>query len=275
MAVRDSFGGRQGQTGGRLRFLLTDAHAHIGSGAEVEERLRSQIPSMVCAGNPREAGRLESILIKDNLDILIPTYGLHPWYADLAALKMMQPFLERSTVIGEIGMDSVWCEAPLKLQQEVFEYQLSFAGEHHRPVILHTKGQEKTIADLIRRYPNSYLVHWYSSEAYQEYYLEMDCCFSIGPDVWWNPAVRKLAGNVPTDRLLIETDGMGAVQWAYGEAAEEQKGLQVPSTVEEALANTLKTVSEIRGTECNLLAEQIRANFLRFCGKAYHEPGNG
>lgn len=44
---------------GGWEHLLTDAHAHIGSMAEVEERLNSRIPSMVSAGyrRGRETGR--------------------------------------------------------------------------------------------------------------------------------------------------------------------------------------------------------------------------
>lgn len=225
---------------------------------------------MVSAGYPQEAERLEEIRRRqDNAGILIPTYGLHPWHADLEALKRMEPFLEHSMLIGEIGMDSVWCEVPLNLQREVFEYQLALAGGKGRPVILHTKGQEKTIADIIRKYPNRYLVHWYSSEFWQEEYLDLDCYFSIGPDVWWNSAVRKLAQRVPADRLLIETDGMGAVRWAYEEADAKgsRSGLvQLPQTLETALRNTLETVAGIRETECLALAKQIRENFLRFCG---------
>lgn len=256
------------QAGSCLSFPLTDAHAHIGSAEEVAERVRKQIPTMVSAGNPQEAGRLEAILASGKAaGLLIPTYGLHPWHADQEAWKQMQPFLEQSTVIGEIGMDSVWCRTPLVLQQEIFELQLAFAREKQRPVILHTKGEEKTIAEIIRQYPNTYLVHWYSSGSDLEKYLEMDCYFSIGPDVWWNPAVRTLAKEIPTDRILIETDGMHAVHWAYEEADTRGKAvhpLPIPSTVEEALENTLETVAEIRGTDCRLVAEQIRTNFKRF-----------
>lgn len=40
-------------------------------------------------------------------------------------------------------MDSVWCDVDLKIQKEVFEKQLQFAQALNKPVILHTKGQEK------------------------------------------------------------------------------------------------------------------------------------
>lgn len=251
-----------------MEYRLTDAHTHMGSGAEIEERMNSRIPSLVCAVNPQEARRLDKIQERPEArGILLPTYGLHPWHADRASLEEMQPFLQRAQIIGEIGMDSVWCEVPLDIQREVLEYQLSFAMEHHRPVILHTKGQEREIADIIRYYPNTYLVHWYSSEEHQETYLDLDCYFSVGPDVWWNPAVRKLAQRVPIDRILIETDGMGAVRWAYEEAGADKKTAvspQVPLTLKEALGNTLGTVAAIRQMESSQLAKQMEDNFFCF-----------
>lgn len=268
MACDGFFKDRSQERGGR-QHLLTDAHAHIGSMTEIEERLCRRIPSMISVGCPQEAEQLNGILGPRECDgVLIPTYGLHPWHANRDALKRMEPYLECSDLIGEIGMDSVWCEVPLELQREVFEYQLAYACENSKSVILHTKGQEKAIAGILRKYPNRYLVHWYSSELWQEDYLDLDCYFSIGPDVWWNPAVRKLAQQVSEDRLLIETDGMGAVRWAYEEADANQIGFGVrksPQTLEAALGNTLETVAGIRGTGCQALADQIGKNFRRFC----------
>ena len=57
----------------------------------------------------------------------------------------MLPLLKQASIIGEIGMDSVWCDVDLEIQKEVFEKQLQLAKEWDKPVILHTKGQEKTI----------------------------------------------------------------------------------------------------------------------------------
>ncbi len=37
----------------------------------------------------------------------------------------------------------------------------------------------------------------------------------------WNPAVQKVAEQVPENRILIETDGMEAVDWAYEEGKKQ------------------------------------------------------
>ncbi len=118
-------------------------------------------------------------------------------------------------VIGEIGMDSVWCDVPLSKQEKVFCAQLELASALKKPVVLHTKGQEKKIAGLIRNYENTYLVHWYSGEEGLSEFLELDCYFTVGPDVFYNPSVQRAARLAPENRLLVETDGCSAVKWAY------------------------------------------------------------
>ena len=53
-------------------------------------------------------------------------------------------------MVGEIGMDSVWCQVPLPIQERVFREQLAMACSLKKPVVLHTKGQEKAIASILK-----------------------------------------------------------------------------------------------------------------------------
>ena len=146
-------------------------------------------------------------------------------------------------------------------------YLLAIACQMKKPVILHTKGEEDRIASILPEYPNTYLVHWYSCEEYLDQYLALGCYFSIGPDVLWNPPVRTLADRVPQNRILIETDGMGAVKWAY-EAPEAPKNSQLADArentknVEDALTHTLLETAAIRQTKPGVLAKQIQKNLI-------------
>lgn len=253
---------------------LCDAHAHIGEEKELMERKRLQIPSLICASTPLEAVRLQEIAENPAYSpFILPTYGLHPWQADKYNVSDIEPFFKMCDVIGEIGMDSVWCHVPLAIQERVFREQLLLAEQLHKPVILHTKGQEKQIADIIKDYENTYLVHWYSSMEHLEDYLALNCYYSIGPDVWWNEAVRRVAALVPLERILVETDGMGAVKWAY-DMAEISKEV-LPGSVcarrdsvasaSEALISTMEVMAGIRGISLEAMREQVCANFERFC----------
>lgn len=215
------------------RLRLSDAHAHITSKEDLKDRRHYSIPTLFSAGTPKEAEEVFQLVKKGSptvrhpapksfpeensaepYGIFLPTCGLHPWHAAAYSLEEMLPYLTAAPIVGEIGMDSVWCDIPLALQEEVFRAQLRLACEQNKPVILHTKGQERQIASILKEYPNHYLVHWYSSEEAPDDYLALDCYFSIGPDVWWNPAVQQTAVRIPQNRLLIETDGLEAVRWA-------------------------------------------------------------
>jgi len=284
-------------------LVLCDAHMHLGTEEEWEERKRHGIFSMVCGSTPAEAERILSKIrgeIGEAAGIsgtsetskvskvskasgpgFLPSFGLHPWHAADWEVADMSRYFSRCSVIGEIGMDSVWCQVPLDTQERVFRQQLSIASELKKPVILHTKGEEERIARIIQEYPNQYLVHWYSCEEHLEEYLKLDCYFSIGPDIWWNPAVQTVARKAPLDRLLLETDGMNAVKWAYEEApscpARDQDGQKqerteissrlsqfqhpmVPKSAKAALTATLEATAKLRNLPPEELSRQVYKN---------------
>ena len=276
-------------------WMLSDAHGHVGDEAERQERRQSGILSLICASTPSEAEQLFCHCLEpESESCLVPACGIHPWYADRYDLKDMKPWILRCPAVGEIGMDCVWCRVPLNIQEQKFRQQLELAAETGKPVILHTKGQEKEVADAIRQYPNRYLVHWYSCERHLEDYLDLDCWFSVGPDVWWNRAVQRVAETVPIDRLLVETDGLGAVKWAWeqgrkqlgqrrdglsgsrrdrkeggfvpdGEAVETetaQPGKKPENSVSASLSHTLKSVADIRGIDPETAGRRFRDNLV-------------
>ncbi len=242
-------------------WVLSDAHTHVGTEAERRERQEKGIVSLVCASAPEEA----RILFSHDFKYLIPTCGVHPWYAHKWTLEQMKGWMEKCPVIGEVGMDSVWCSVPLSLQEDVFCQQLYMACGWNKPVILHTKGQEKQIARMIKEYPNRYLVHWYSCEEYLEDYVSLGCYFSIGPDVMWNRAVRKVAEKVPRDRLLTETDGMEAVKWAYeeGKRVWDRQENSVSAALRETVRETSKILGMDPGDGSRMFKENLVSGFLK------------
>lgn len=268
-------------------LLLCDAHAHFLSQEEFGDRIQNRIPTLFNAANPAEARQLFSLCQTRHVpaaspicksDFVFLSCGLHPWDADSFSCSELLPFFRQVPVIGEIGMDSVWCTVPLSLQEKQFHRQLAFACEYKKPVLLHTKGQERTIASIIKEYPNQYLVHWYSSPEPPEDFLALGCYVSIGPDVFWNPAVRQTAVLVPEDRLLIETDGLSAVRWAYEEAPRSvqpffRSALGASAANDALLARqsllvTLETIAALRGTSAERLSSCILRNFQQFVTQA-------
>lgn len=194
---------------------------------------------------------------------LIPTYGIHPWNSHRVKFEQMEPYLHECSVIGEIGMDSVWCKVPLDIQETIFRKQLDVAEKRQVPVILHTKGQEKQIAEIVSDYTMPLLVHWYSCDRYLEMYLKKDCYFTIGPDIGFKRIAEELAKAVPLNRLLIETDGVVSISWVTRKQARSE---DVPPT----LHRILDSIAKLRNISKEALRDQVNQNFREFLKKNHN-----
>lgn len=143
---------------GQMRVL--DMHAHLAflTGSETEKweqkkmaayeagkkeldfRYQNGIATCLSSGTPAEWVYTRQF---QNREELLLSFGIHPWYADQPLTEKMQEAYSECDYIGEIGMDSVWCDIPLDIQQKRLEEQLQIAADLKKPVLLHTKGRRK------------------------------------------------------------------------------------------------------------------------------------
>lgn len=237
--------------------MMYDAHFHTDACAFLDFLAQQLIQGIVNASSPQEYLRLSAWL--KQLEGIRISAGIHPWDSDRVSWEEMRVILEQVQIIGEIGLDNVWCEVdPLK-QYEIFERQLAYASKHHKPVILHLKGMEKEALPLLRKYQNKYFVHWYSCDAYLDEYIALDCYFSIGPSVYKDRAVQQVAKSVPLDRLLLESDGISALSWS--------ENRQVQMT--EYLALMKRSVAYIEALKGHMNMEtQLNQNLMHFISYA-------
>lgn len=230
---------------------LVDAHAHFEAPEELP--FRRDVLTLFCGTDPDSARRALALAGPG----VVPCCGLHPWRADRYAVRDMLPFIEQSPVLGEIGLDSVWCDVDMDLQRAAFEAQLDLAEALERPVVLHVKGMEEEAARRLERRRVRKLAHWYSCEHHLERYIRQDCWFTVGPDWATNPAVKQVIERVPLNRLLTETDGVGALGWALGRKAG-------PEDIAPALEGELHAIAEARGIAPEEAAAIVGQNLLQF-----------
>lgn len=237
-------------------MTVYDAHAHEEAGSEIQSAVRQRlgIHTLLSCGTPREARRGEALATRYPIYAL--SAGVHPWHADSVCFEEMLPFMERAALVGEIGMDSEWCGISPDIQRDVFLRQLAWAQAAGKAVILHTKGCEEEIARLIEPFDLPVVVHWYSGdESALERFLAKGCFFTLGPDALQNPAVQAVARRALLERLLFETDGIGAVCWALGETPVEALG--------DVLERSVRFVAGMRGLEPGALARIANRNWER------------
>ena len=226
--------------------MIVDAHAHIDAD-------RPNVLTVLCGTEPESAAKV--IAMKS--DRVIASCALHPWYADRFSVSDMLPFIGASPVLGEIGLDSVWTDTPMDAQRKVFLEQLDLAQKLGKPVVLHTKGMEREIAGIIEKYDLRKLVHWYSCGKYLDLYLRQDCWFTVGPDHAVNPAVRQVIERAPLSRLLTETDGLSAVEWALNRSVQ-------PEEIEDVLRGELNAIAEIKGVSVEEAEAAVYRNLMNF-----------
>ena len=229
-----------------MRFCaIIDAHVHADA---------ALLPYLgLCVVNARTPK--EYVFLKQAGQPLISA-GIHPWDAATVSLQEMEPILREAAAIGEIGLDCVWCDTNLDVQRAVFHRQLQLAAEWGKPVILHTKGMEREVLETIRRYPNRYLVHWYSQEEYLEDYIRLGCWFTVGPQLE-DAEVCTVAKRVPYDRLLMESDGLEGLRWGQNRQVTAE---EYPCIMDGLLEN----IAELRGENAPELAEQMKYTLQTF-----------
>lgn len=150
--------------------------------------------------------------------------GIHPNSSqdfDEAIIESLRALASRSKVlaIGEIGLDYHWGKSPKHLQRLAFERQLELASSLELPVIIHNRDASCDVMAVLEAWAVTApaelkgrlgVLHSFSAcAAIAARALELGFYLGFtGPLTFKNAgALRELAGQVPPERLLIETDG--------------------------------------------------------------------
>jgi TatD DNase family protein len=161
----------------------------------------------------REMGRASGFII--------PTFGIHPRKSGAAPadLGRLDPYLDSSAIIGETGMDDYWFrEVDLAAQERVFTYILDHCEKQQKYCVIHTKGAEERICDILAAYKKVRpVIHWYSGplDVYKKllarrYYVTFGC------EVYYSPYIRELLSLTPPELILSETDNPSSEPWLGG-----------------------------------------------------------
>ena len=257
---------------------LSDAHAHLSTDDAQEELARRRernILTCFSAGTPAEWERMTRLIAQtaDSEDdaAFLTSFGIHPWEAASHEPEACEEAFAQCAAIGEIGLDTVWCEAPLSRQTAVFEKQLQLAADLHKPIVLHTKGAEALVADMVRGFPEPVLVHWYSGplDAFERF-ADQDCYFTLGPDCSNGDELnRAMMTALPLKRILVETDGIEGITWAIDESPRLARSIarfynEDASLIEAALLASIHALADARSIAPQNAAAQLQQNMRKF-----------
>lgn len=203
--------------------MLFDTHVHLNDEQfnedlqEVIERAKEAgISYMVVVGFNRPTIERAISLVKE-YDFLYASIGWHPVDAidmtdeDLAWIEEMAAN-PKVVALGEMGLDYHWDKSPHDVQKEVFRRQIGLAKKLKLPIIIHNRDATEDVVQILREENAEEvggIMHCFSGSAETaKECIEMNFHISLGGPVTFKNAKKpkRVAMEVPLDRLLIETD---------------------------------------------------------------------
>ncbi len=201
---------------------VIDSHVHLDARqfiGEVDETIaRAQaagVEKMIQIGCDLASSQFSLALARKH-DGVFPAIGFHP--SDLSDYDQHEPAWiqlvaqPEVVAIGEIGLDYHWDHFPREEQKRVFLRQLDVAKQYHKPVIIHDRDAHGDIIEILRqesKYLPGGVMHCFSG-SWEMAKLCLNWGFYIsfaGPLTFpKSNKLKEIAGLVPLDRILIETD---------------------------------------------------------------------
>ena len=114
--------------------------------------------------------------------------------------------------VGETGLDFYWCKEPLDWQRDRFRRHIAAARKAGKPLIIHARDAESAALEILKEEKAGdlgFVMHCFCGT------LETaEGVVAAGGHVSFtgnltfkkNEMLREIAGKIPLDRLLIETD---------------------------------------------------------------------
>jgi TatD DNase family protein len=195
---------------------VIDFHCHLDlypdPKAVIQEVARRQIYTLAVTTTPRAFdGNLQLVGESKRIRVAV---GLHP---ELVAERKAEADLvcrhmERTRYVGEIGMDgSPQHKASIDDQRAVLRQILTECRRQGGKIIsLHSRMATSDVMDEISSAGQVGIpvMHWFSgNEKELERAIAIGCWFSVGPAMLAGQKGRRIAGLMPRDRILPETDG--------------------------------------------------------------------
>ncbi len=203
--------------------MLIDSHVHLDDRRydtdrdEVLQRARAAgVEAFVTIGCDVATSQ-SAVALAQAHQTVFATIGVHPhesrditadWYETFRSLAR-QP---KVVAYGEIGLDYHYDHSPREIQRQRFREQIQLARELGLPLVIHTReAQDDTMTILREEGARDVggVLHCFSGDAWlAREALDLGLCLSFSGVLTFKNAtlLREIAGTVPLDRIMVETD---------------------------------------------------------------------
>jgi TatD DNase family protein len=197
---------------------LTNSRFAADREAVISRAQAAGVAAMIVTGTTLDASLEAEELTKAHDGYLYSTAGVHPHDARTMTDSTITELGTLSGIasvraIGECGLDYNRDYSPRDSQASCFEAQLALAVEKQLPVFMHQRDAHDDFMAILRPYRDGIVdgvVHCFTGEKHELHdYLDLD--LHIGLTGWIcderrGLELRKLAEEIPSNRLMLETD---------------------------------------------------------------------
>ncbi|WP_427112249.1 TatD family hydrolase [Megasphaera sueciensis] len=203
--------------------MLFDTHCHINDTsydvdrqAMLQRAFDAGVRVMMCPGTDIRTSA-EAVAMSRQYTQVYAAVGIHPEdaaSADSESFTQIRKWLEtekKIVAIGEVGLDYHWPEPSHEVQQKVFIEQVKLAVEYNIPIDIHDREAHGDTMNILRQYGKGLqgVFHCYSGslEMAQEL-LKMGFYIGFTGTMVFpkSQKLKRIASEIPLDRILIETD---------------------------------------------------------------------
>jgi len=260
--------------------MFVDSHAHLDGKRFDDDREQviarareAGVQTIVAIGNGDGPEQVDcGIRLAEKYEFIYATLGIHPHEARLAndaAYQNMERLAKHPKVIawGEIGLDYFYEHSARDLQKDVFVRQMELAASAKLPIVIHCRPSESSedawedCLSLVRQHWAAKglggILHCFTGNWSQaKSALDMGFMISFAGNITFPKAqqIRDVAVDVPTNRMLIETDS------PYLAPVPHRGKRNEPAFVME----TARKLGELRGIRAEEVGEQSSCNFYNF-----------
>ncbi len=256
--------------------MFVDSHCHLNykglveeQGAVLERARAAGVETMLNIAT--RSGEWDDVIgVAEREGDVWASVGVHPHDADTHAEVETATLVERAAHprvvgIGETGLDFYYDRSDRDRQRASFRAHIAAARETGLPLIVHTRDAEEDTVSILRdemgKGSFTGVIHCFTGTAeLAASAMEMGFFISISGIVTFKNAreLQEIAGTLPLDRMLIETDSPFLAPVPHrGKPCE-------PAFV----ADTARFLAELRGEPVERLAEATAGNFRRLFSKA-------
>jgi len=258
--------------------MLIDSHCHLDYPALAKQRdavmgraKDADVGLMLnaCTTMKKAASVLETAA---SYDEVVASIGVHPHHCaeegesvtDGDLLKLTEH--PKIVAVGETGLDYFYNYAPKEEQQRNFREHIRAAMKTNLPLIVHSRDAEEDTLSIMKEEGSGQggklkgVMHCFSSKRFlAEEALKLGFYISFSGILTFKKSeeLRAIAGDIPLDRLLVETD-------APYLAPEPYRGkLCEPAHV----VYTARALADVKGVSYESMAAQTTENFLKLFDK--------